>query len=344
MKTMKMIKTGLVALLLSTSGLVFGQTGQTPPGPINPLGPQNTGTEGTTTRGSLFDPVIANFDNELTNAILFYNPDLANSFKLKASKIEDEANDRGLDFTKYVWSESTDGTNYTVIAGQETMTLSKSDLTPGYHYYKVKGIINPDNVDESLLCDTQEETFVVFVLPTLKVTTNGTSTNTTTNPYVFCENEANITTPENGQEKVTLTSSVSFDNYTGLPIVGDFEKTYRWYAIKKGTSNNYPDVSNMLKDPSLATGAQAILLGEGVSLNQINPQINTYGIYKVFVEVEYTIKGRSFGLQPDDPNNRNRPHVIYRGWFGGDDVASATEITVTPAPGKPHITIIEVTD
>lgn len=340
---MKMIMAGLAVMLLSPT--VFGQTGQTPPGPISPLGPQNTGITGTKTRGELFDPAISSFSNELSNAILFYNPNQANSFTLTASKIEDEATDRGLTFTRYIWSVSTDGTNYTPLHAEITAKLTQSGLTPGYHYYKVKGIINPDGINESLLCEGKEETFVIFVLPSLQATVQGTTTNTPNTAFIFCESEANTTNPADGQKKVSLTSSVAFNSYTGSPAVSDFEKKYRWYAIKKKADGSYPDVSDITKDPSLATSPSAILLAEGVSLTTINPQIDKYGTYKVFVEVEYTIKDRNFNLQADNPNNRNRPHVIYRGWFGTDNTAAnATEIIVTPAPGKPHITIEGVTD
>jgi len=339
-RKMKMIKTGLVALALSATVTVFGQT-QTPPGPLSDLGPKDNHVLNTAKqRGELFDPAIANFDNELINSILFYNPAQANSFNLKASKIEDEVNNRGLNFTKYIWSESTDGISYTVITGQNTSTLTQSGLTPGYHYYKVEGLVNPDGVDESLLCSPLSEVFAVYVLPQLSVTVSGTTTNSN-NAFVFCESEANTSSPADGQKKVSLTSSVTFNGYSGVPNVDAFEKKYRWYAIKKGASG-YADFSNLSKDPTLATGANAILLGENVSLNAIDPQIDAYGVYKVFVEVEYTIKDRNYGLGTDNPENRNRSYVIYRGiaQFGGQDL----EITVTPTPGKPHITIEAVQD
>ena|SRR5690606_4407767 len=332
-KTSTMIRTGLVALLLSATASVFGQS--TLP-PIDPLGPQNPTMANTTKdRGTVFDPEVNSFADELINSILFFNPDQVNSFTLRASKTEDHVDGREMEFTSYVWYQGTDGTDYTEITGETGMTLSRSGLTPGYHYYQVRGVINPDGLDESLLCEGPLETFVVYVLPPLSVAVDGTSTNTD-NAFIFCESEGNAS------ENVTLSSTVSFDGYSVTPEVTDFEKRYRWYAIREN-AGSYPDVSDMTKDPTLLTGANAISLGEGVSLDEINPKINAYGKYKVFVEVEYTIKDRSFGMT-EDRENRNRPHVIYRGWFGGNDMASATEITVTPAPGKPHITIEGVND
>src|SRR5690606_42086855 len=64
----------------------------------------------------------------------------------------------------------------------------RSGLTPGYHYYQVRGVINPDGLDESLLCEGPTETFVVFVLPPLSVAVDGTSKNTD-NAFIFCESE-----------------------------------------------------------------------------------------------------------------------------------------------------------
>src|SRR5690606_13999552 len=125
------------------------------------------------------------------------------------------------DFTKYIWSEGTDGLNYTVINGQNTATLNRTGLTPGYHYYKVEGLINPDGVDETLLCTALSEVFVVYVLPQLNVTVTGTTTNDN-DAFVFCESEADKIDPSNGQQKVTLSSSVSFNGYTGTPAVTEF--------------------------------------------------------------------------------------------------------------------------
>src|SRR5690606_15067922 len=123
-----------------------------------------------------------------------------------ASAIEEEANDRGLEFTEYIWSESTDGTSWTDIAEESDETLNRSGLTPGYHHYRVMGIINPDNVDESLLCESLTETFVVYVLAPLTVSGSGTSANSG-GEFVFCEAESQ---DESEQAKVQLSATAGY--------------------------------------------------------------------------------------------------------------------------------------
>src|SRR5690606_1814829 len=95
-KTSKMIRTGLVALLLSTTASVFGQSTLSP---IDPLGPQNPTMANTTKdRGKVFDPEVNSFADELINSILFFNPDQV-SFTLRASKTEDHVDGREMEFT-----------------------------------------------------------------------------------------------------------------------------------------------------------------------------------------------------------------------------------------------------
>ncbi|MDR2284096.1 MAG: hypothetical protein LBE37_12850 [Sphingobacterium sp.] len=329
--TMKIIKTGLLALFLST--MAFGQETKTPlPGPISPLGPQNTTTAGTTSRGNLFDPVISNFDDELGKAILFFNPSQANSITLKASKIEDESKDRKLEFTKYIWSESTDGTTYTEITAQTTATLNQSGLTPGYHYYKVKGIINPDGADESLLCQAKEETFVVFVLPPLSVTANRADNGTGFLQY--CESDAAT------QTNVVLKANAAYTSYLGTPALADFQLKYNWYAVKAGADGTFPTEPTLENIGSLTPVATNLVTSNS---NNLTPSIAEVGKYKFFVEVEYTIKDRTYD-GAETANARKRTYALYRGWVGGTNQATATEVFVTPAPGKPHITIQSVTD
>src|SRR5690606_8627259 len=339
-KTSTMIRTGLVALLLSTTASVFGQSTQVPPGPINPLGPQEIETDGSTDRGNLFDPTISGFDDELINSILFFNPDLTkpNSFTLRASKTEDHVDDRAMEFTSYVWYQGTNGTDYTEITGETGMTLSRSGLTPGYHYYQVRGVINASGLDETLLCEGPTETFVVFVLPPVTVTT----TNTSTTPALqYCENEAAA------QENITLSAGVNYASYSGNPQpVTEFGFNYRWYYVKSGDTDDVfsrdpADFATI--DPTKANIDGATLI-TGATSAEYKPAIDVIGTYKFFVEVEYQIKDRNRGLGTDNPEDRNRPYVIYRGWFGGVDQDNASIVTVTPAPGRPHITIEGVND
>src|SRR5690606_34094986 len=335
-KTSPMLRTGLVALLLSPTSSWFGQFTLSP---IDQLGPENPTMANTTKdRATVFDPEVKSFADELINSILFFNPDQDNSFTLRASKTEDHVDGREMEFTSYVWYEGTNGTDYTEITGETGMTLSRSGLTPGYHYYQVRGVINPSGLDETLLCEGPTETFVVFVLPPVTVTT----TNTSTTPALqYCENEAAA------QENITLSAGVNYASYSGNPQpVTEFGFNYRWYYVKSGDTDDVfsrdpADFATI--DPTKANIDGATLI-TGATSAEYKPAIDVIGTYKFFVEVEYQIKDRNRGLGTDNPEDRNRPYVIYRGWFGGVDQDNASIVTVTPAPGRPHITIEGVND
>lgn len=334
-KTSTMIKTGLVALLLSATASVFGQT--TLP-PLSALGPQDPETEGSNVRGDLFDPTIANFDDELINSILFFNPDLANSFTLRASAIEDHENNRGLAFTHYTWRYSTDGTTYNSI-GTDASTLEQTNIAPGYHYYQVEARIVPTGTDPDLACVPDNvETFVVYVLPPIAVTTTNTAVE---GSLQYCELDAEL------QDNVVLSTTLAYDDYTGDPSIDDFIFNYRWYYVKSQDANDvFSRDENAFAaiDPSKSDVSGATLI-DGATGATYTPNISEIGTYKFFVEVEYQIKDRNYdGNEVDPVTDRARPYVIYRGWFGGGDQANARIVTITPAPGKPHITIEGVND
>lgn len=330
-KTTTMLKTGLVGLFLTmTTTGVYAQL--TPPEPLSALGPQSATLAGTTDRRNLFDPAIANFDDELINSILFFNPDQTNSFTLRASAIEDHEDDRGLSFTHYEWSYGTNGTDFTAI-GSGAATLPQSGIGPGYHYYRVEARIVPVGTDPDLSCEADNiETFVVFVLPPLSVTATNTG-----GLSQYCESDAGT------QSNVALSAAVAYDGYTGNPTVGEFDVNYRWYYVKSNGSEPFSQNHDDFVEVTKANITNATLI-DGETSATYAPNISDVGTYKFFVEVEYQIKDRSHGLGTDDPTDRNRPYVIYRGWVGGPDQANATIVTVTPEPGKPHITIEEVLD
>src|SRR5690606_15573367 len=128
------------------------------------------------------------------------------------------------------------------------------------------------------------------------------------------------------------------------PAPADFDVKYRWYAGKQDGAV-WPDVSAIATDPVSIEGVTILtptpLDAEGGALPLFAPQISTFGNYKIFVEVEYAVKDRNYS-EADANDIRIRPHVIYRG-FAQVDGADMI-LTVTPAPGKPHITIEEVED
>lgn len=344
--TINIWKAGLMGLLLTIGPHVFGQT-QTPPGPISPLGPQGTTvtTGNTKLRGEHFNPTITDFSEELVNSILFYNPSSPNGFTLRASTVEDHAS-RALEFTTYNWYYDGDGSapSATPIAGQNGITLTQTNLQPGYHIYRVEGFIIPPGTDPDAICPPDAtETFAVFVLPPLSVT--ATNTGSDPNLLQYCESEAG------SQQNVILTAETEYESYAGLPALDQFELKYTWYAVKSNHATDPFASANgdfPVIDPTKSDITGADLQDEVFVIStteEFTPSIADIGTYKFFVEAEYTVKDRNYDNNEVDPvTARARPHVIYRGWFGGADQDNASVVVITPQPGKPHITIEAVND
>ncbi|MFE7085738.1 hypothetical protein ACR78F_17405 [Sphingobacterium spiritivorum] len=351
------IRAGVIALLLCSGTAVWGQSISNPP--LN-VGPSTSVTDAG--RVTAITPVLTNGTSayETVNSILFYNPATNGpSLTLVAALNEDVSvlptPRTALRFTNYTWYYmGTSGTaaasgaafNTNLVAGgysvaQDATTannkLPLTNLTEGYHYFKVQGVVNPDNAPVGALCTPQEEVFVVYVLPRLNIASAGVLAGGATD-FAFCESESS---GSNTQAKVQVTATPSFVTSGLTPAVSDFTINYRWYAVKVDAANAPlagASIDDAKFDPSTLTGVTA-LTG---TANSIFPQISAFGKYKILVEAEYAIKDRSNGLSADDPANRNRPYVIYRDFAVNG--ASDLIITVTPTPGKPHITIEAVTD
>src|SRR5690606_20545632 len=115
----------------------------------------------------------------INEAVLFYNPATSGpSITLNASV----GDDAGATFDSYQWNTvSADGTE-TLITGETTVALTATALVPGYHKYRVYGLVN--NGDGTLTCQSDEyQDIILFVLPELTVTT---LTNLNGNPTGYC--------------------------------------------------------------------------------------------------------------------------------------------------------------
>lgn len=356
-KTSTMIRTGLVALLLSTTASVFGQSiDKTGEGADVQVGP-STAADNAARIAALGAGALT---DENRDVILFYNDASRPGLTLVASRTEDltifePVPSRTPDsFTHYRWfymgadgNAAVDGTDFATglddngllntygSAGDEKLVIR--NLTEGYHYFKVQGIVNPDNIANEELCNIQEETYVVYVLPELKV--DATASLNSGASFQYCETDAG------SQNKVKIDADYSFVR-TNTPTASEFDVKYRWYSVKE-TGGVWPDVDDKSINPtSIGTGEEVELLmsgidGENGELPEFLPQIEEFGKYKIFVEVEYAVKDRNYS-EADANDIRIRPHVIYRG-FAQVDGADMI-LTVTPAPGKPHITIEGVID
>jgi hypothetical protein len=257
------------------------------------------------------------------------------------------------EFTHYRWSYlgqtngavAVDGTTYNAgliaddgllkeYTAADDNKLTVAGLTEGYHYFKVQGYIVPEGAALTETCMQYSETYVIYVLPQLTVTANRADVEETT-PLQYCETDAS------GQTSVVLKADVAYDNYAETaPALSDFELSYKWYSVKANADGSYPTEPTMEDIGTLTPLATNTVTA---ITNSLTPSIVEVGTYKFFVEVEYTLKARDYdGAETADA--RKRTYALYRGWVGGANQTTATEVFVTPAPGKPHITIEDVND
>lgn len=345
----KTLKVGLVALLLGSSTVLFGQSITTKT-PLT-IGPGTSQTD--PGREAAITPVLSGgtLAYETANSVLFFNPNNPGSgLTLVASTKEDHATRTGvnaLDFTSYKWFYmGQDLTSTTPVAYGTTIPVGGLDqvsnklpitgLSEGYHVFKVQGYILPAGADPGAICEPdKEETFVVYVLPQLAV--NLTRTGGATGPLQYCETKAT------SQTNVDIQADVNYLNYAGLPTgVAGFELKYTWYSVKADVSGNFPTIDDTKVN---LAGSNVENTATVVSTSQtFQPEIAAIGKYKFFVEVEYTMKARDYDVA-ETSSARKRTYALYRSWFGTDGTqANASVVLVTPAPGKPHITIEAVND
>jgi len=360
-KQSTILKMSLVGLFLASATCVMAQTS-----PLqydkNPKANVIVGPDHTI--GGNHSSLVPGFDGtyEEKNSVLFYKSDgTGTGLTLVSSLKEDHETRTGTDalsFTKYKWyylgadstTNSTGITKYGLDAGGTEVSATITDankrviagLDPGYHYFMVEGYIIPEGADETAVCAVAHEIFAVFVLPPLKPTLSNTGDAGA--PLQYCEADAA------SQSAVKITANVDYDSFTGNPDIANanYELKYTWYAVKSNDvfGHDNTDFPTINPDKINITGADAQDTVIAVSnSNEFTPTIAAIGAYKFFVEVEYTVKDRRYDKTgTEDNTNRDRPYVIYRGWFGGADQDNASVVYVTPKPGKPHITIESVQD
>lgn len=241
----------------------------------------------------------------INDAVLFYNPATSGpSITLNAS-IDDGA---GNTFTSYQWNTVlADGTE-TLIAGETTAALTATALAPGYHKYRVYGVV--DNGDGTVTCQSDEyEDIILFVLPELTVSTLA---NLNGNPLGYCMEDIPTTPINLSVDNVTADYTANANGYTN-PDGGDFTVNYNWYATLEGGTSNPIDLGN-------TTSSYDVTIAEE-------------GTYTFYVEVTYAVK----------TDDGTRDYVVF-----ANNVEDATgnplEIEVTPIPGAPTISIGAVTN
>ncbi|MEH6681498.1 MAG: hypothetical protein V7724_13190 [Sediminicola sp.] len=237
-------------------------------------------------------------------AVLFYNPATSGPSLTVTASLDDGA---GNTFTGYEWyAITTDGTTETetLISGASTQDLPLTALEPGYHKYRVYGLVENGTV----VCQSDNfEDIILFVLSPLTVETtfelNG-------NALTYCANDVPATPIVLSVGSLEADYSTNTNGYAN-PDASDFDVTYNWFAVQDGDTANPLDLANTT---------------ESYEVTLTDP-----GTYTFFVEVEYTVK---------DPGSRD--YITYVGAV--EDAGSDLEIVVSPTPGTPTLTIGSVVD
>ena len=233
-------------------------------------------------------------------AVLFYNPATNGpSITLTASSNDGAGNT----FSSYEWNTvQFDGTE-TLLTGESGTTLEASALVPGYHKFRVYGLV--DNGDGTVTCQSAEyEDIIVFVLSPLTVTTTA---NLNGNPSGYCVADIPTTPINLSVSSVTVDYTNNTNGYTN-PVGSDFTVNYKWFAVLgDGTANPI--------DLATTTASYDVALAEP-------------GTYTFYVEVTYAVK----------TDDGSRDYVVFTDVVD-DGAGVPLEIEVTPVPGAPTITI-----
>ena len=241
----------------------------------------------------------------IDEAVLFYNPATNGpSITLNAS-VDDGA---GATFDSYQWNTvSADGTE-TLITGETTVALTATALVPGYHKYRVYGVV--DNGDGTVTCQSDEyEDIILFVLPELSV---NTLANLNGNLPGYCMEDIPATPINLSIDEITADYSANANGYAN-PAGGDFTVNYTWFANLEGGAANPIDLGNTTPSYDVT--------------------IEEEGTYTFFVEVTYAVK----------TDDGTREYVVFTDEVQ-DGAGNPFEIEVTPIPGAPTISIGAVTE
>lgn len=237
-------------------------------------------------------------------AVLFYNPTTNGpSITLNASTDDGAGNT----FSSYEWNTvSFDGTE-TLITGETTINLTATGLAPGYHKYRVYGLV--DNGDGTVTCQSsQYEDIILFVLPELEVTSAAALNG---NPAGYCVDDIPATPIQLSVDNITADYTGNANGYTN-PAGSDFTVNYNWYANLDGGTANPIDLGD--------TATYDVTLAEE-------------GTYTFYVEVTYAVK----------TDDGTREYVVFTDAVD-DETGNPLEVVVTPIPGAPTITIGSATE
>lgn len=320
MKTTKtLLRTGLVGLFLFAA--FTGKT-QIIPSPVTTVSSPSDLQVGTLEDG------VAPITPTDPPAIFFYREasteaPTGTTITLRASLTDESA--QPITFNSYVWYKmvTPDGTSEplpTTPLSETGRDLKLENLQPGYHKYRVYGVVE----DGEAICQSEEfQDIIFFVLRPLAPTASAETDAITE----FC-----IDNPTN--ESLNLTTTVDFatpgyDGNYANPDVEAFDLSYRWYAVKDGETTQIDLFT------TTANGATHTLTLDGANDGYAALVTAGVGTYTFYVEVQYsnTIKDRE-----------EREHAIWNSQVTANGTTDPYQLTLTPTPGRPTITIEDITD
>lgn len=247
----------------------------------------------------------------IANTILFYDPSTQGPTLTLTASLTDGKTPAAT-FTSYTWFRVTNNGGVEDASNGLTETTQKvtlSQLAPGYHKYRVYGRVE----DNGVTCQSDEyQDIIFFVLRPLSLTA-ATPTGALAE---YCKND--IPTGQLTLNATTAFGTIDYNtNGYANPDVADFSVTYRWYAIN-----------------SEAPTVEIPLAGTTSTIAVDYADFADLGTYTFHAEVQYdnAIKDRG-----------TRAHAL---WSADvlNDTGGAYELVVTPAPGRPSITIEDVID
>jgi len=319
MKATTNMKKAALMMLLLTTGATFTALAQTFTPPIGAPADLDVGAK----------PAADNTVPEGAT-VLFYNPATGGPTFIISPSLKD---DNDIEFETFRWSRvRTDGSTYGEIDIPATTNHGRyvigpggneEALAPGYHVFRLLGFVG-EGTSECLSAEWQD--YVVYVLPPLSVSAGLATGSSTIREYCEAEVPQDADAVILSNELAFKTASVGGETGTYKPVnddfpspeTADFTYNYQWYSIllnsdgTPGTRTAITGATNANYQVNLAPGQDGY---------------NGHGTYIFEVEVQYAAKDAG-----------TRDYVRYVGRAQGT-AGEDLEITITPQPGRPTITI-----
>lgn len=302
-KLNSLLKLSLVGLFLTLTTTVFGQANPAPVTPVVTSANLNVGTIDDNQTSVVAD----------ANAVIFLNPGAGGSSITLTASLTDGSTP-AITFDTYAWYlvDNAGAISGASLGTTQSITRSGAQLGPGYHRFRVFGLVTVGAAN----CQSEEyQDIIIFVLNPLNPTAAPVAT-----IQDFCIGETGTF-----NLKADVTFAGAYQN-TGFanPAVTAMNMTYSWYAVKDGDAAN-PISLGTSTTASGATNTKTVNFSD----------LTAAGTYTFYVDVEYSNAIK-------DKATRAVGHGFWRANVMNG--ATAQTVVVSPKPGRPTITIGTVVD